>query len=75
MTTSSLDVNQNIYISPQGREEFFQHITNNNFDLKYAFSSEYLEKWCLGKTYLPDYAYSHIRSLLKKEYKEWLRKG
>lgn len=39
---------------------------------EYAFSAENLERYCLGDTGALDYAYSHIRSLLKKEYKEWL---
>lgn len=43
-----------------------------NKDLvKYLLSAENLERICLGKTYLPDYAYSKLRSKLKKEYKEW----
>lgn len=39
---------------------------------EYAFSAENLERYCFGDTGAFDYAYNHIRSLLKKEYKEWL---
>ena len=39
---------------------------------EYAFSAENLERYCVGDTGALDYAYSHIRSLLKKEYKSWL---
>lgn len=39
--------------------------------LDFYFSAENLERYCVGNTGLADYAYSHIRVLLKKEYAEW----
>lgn len=39
--------------------------------LDFYFSAENLERYCVGDTGLADYAYSHIRVLLKKEYAEW----
>jgi len=75
-TTSSLDPNQKIYIDEEGRTELFDKILSGEYTEKYAFNIECLERYCLGKTYLPDYAYSHIRSLLKKEFKQYkLDKG
>lgn len=75
-TISSLDPNQKIYIDEEGRNELFDKIIRGEYTEKYAFNTECLERYCLGKTYLPDYAYSHIRSLLKKEFKQYkLNKG
>lgn len=76
MINSSLDENQRIYIDEEGRESLFNEIfeaQQKGQDIKYYFSSEYLERYCLGDTSAYDYAYSHIRALLKKEYKEWLK--
>ena len=70
-TTSSLDTNQKIYIDEKDRNELFDKIISGEYKEEYAFNTECLERYCLGKTYLPDYAYSHIRSLLKKEFKQY----
>ena len=70
---TSLDTTQKIYITEESREKLFNHIYEENMNLDYAFSAEYLERVCLGKTYLSDSAYSTIKRLLRKEYKEWLK--
>ncbi len=72
MTNESLNTNQKIYITEEARLELFQKIEPfGDYTQQYAFSADCLERYCLGKTELPDYAYSHIRSLLKKEFKEY----
>lgn len=70
---TSLDTTQKIYITKESRERLFNHIYEENMKLDYAFSAEYLERVCLGKTYLSESAYSTIKRLLRKEYKEWLK--
>lgn len=70
---NSLDTTQKIYITKESREKLFNHIYKENMNLDYVFSAEYLEKYCLGKTYLSEAAYSTIKRLLRKEYKEWLK--
>lgn len=71
---NSLDRNQKIYIDKESREELFNELCtneNNQTELKYLWSVDNLERYCLGKTGSADYAYSHIKALLKKEYKKW----
>lgn len=76
MTNESLNKNQKIYIAEKDRLELFQQIEPfGEYTQEYAFSAECLERYCLGKTYLPDYAYSHIRALLKKEFKEYCKEN
>lgn len=70
---TSLDTTQKIYITKESREKLFNHIYKENMNLDYVFSAEYLERVCLGKTYLSESAYSTIKRLLRKEYKEWLK--
>lgn len=74
ISSESLNSNQKIYITEHGREDLFKHIKEEQeeMNIDYFFTAENLERYCLGKTYLPDYAYGHVRRLLKKEYKEWL---
>lgn len=72
----STDKTMPIYIRSEEREELFNSIyeaeeENDREEVKLLLSSEYLEKICLGRTELPDYAYGHLRKLLKTEYKEW----
>lgn len=67
----SIDSTLKIYIKPDTREELFTLIFNDEDNMKDYLSSENLERICLGKTHLPDYAYSQIRKLLKIEYKIW----
>ena len=67
----STDTNLKIYITEEVREELFKKMQQVN-DPKDLLSAENLEKICLGKTYLPDYAYGQIRRLLKQEFKQWL---
>ena len=79
--TSSLDVDQPIYISERTRKELFDYVLNKELSctneedkkdwLKYAFSAENLARYCLGSTGRADYAYSHISKLLKKEYGDY----
>ena len=76
---SSLDTNQPIYISEECRENLFKHILEeeqlgceeigNLYE--YMFSTENLERYCLGATNRADYAYKKISKLLRKEYEEW----
>lgn len=71
---SSLDTTMKIYINAVGREELFKELYESENDpafFKYLWSPANLERYCLGRTGSNDYAYSHIRALLKKEYKEW----
>ena len=70
----SLDRTMKIYIGELNRELLFNELyenENNTAFFKFLWSADNLERYCLGKTGLPDYAYSHIRALLKKEYVEW----
>lgn len=67
----STDSSLKIYISEESRNEIFKDIDENPDCIDYIFSAENLERYCLGKTHLADYAYSQIRRLLKKEYKEY----
>lgn len=67
----STDSTLKIYIKPETREELFTLILNDEENMKDYLSAESLERICLGKTHLPDYAYSQIRKLLKNEYKVW----
>ena len=67
----STDTNLKIYIMEEVREELFKKMQQVN-DPKDLLSTENLEKICLGKTYLSDYAYGQIRRLLKQEFKQWL---
>lgn len=67
----STDTNLKIYISEKEREKLFKKMQQVN-DPKDLLSSDNLEKICLGKTYLADYAYGQIRRLLKKEFEQWL---
>lgn len=65
-----------IWIKEEEKLLLFKDILNaekqrDKDTLKYLLSAENLERICLGKTYLPDYAYSKLRSKLKKEYKQW----
>lgn len=84
VVTSSLDTNQSIYISENGREELFQNILaeekSENLQqvwkdidglYNYMFSAENLERYCLGAMSRADYAYKKISKLLRKEYEEW----
>lgn len=76
MTNESLNENQKIYITGKSRLELFHNIEPfGEYTQEYAFSPECLERYCLGKTELPDYAYSHIRSLLKKEFKQYCKEN
>ena len=74
ISNESLNRNQKIYITEYNRENLFKHIkeVQDEMDIDYFFSAENLERYCSGKTNLGEYAYGHIRKLLKKEYKEWL---
>lgn len=77
ISNESLNKNQKIYITEHNRENLFKHIKEvqeeiEEMNIDYFFSAENLERYCSGKTCLFDYAYGHIRKLLKKEYKEWL---
>ena len=70
---SSLDTTKDIYIDARGRAMLFQEITaclKDGLTLNEVVQAEVLEKYCLGKTYLPDYAYSRMKRLIKKEYRE-----
>lgn len=76
MTNESLNENQKIYITEKNRLNLFQQIEPfGNYTEKYAFSTDCLERYCSGNTGLSDYAYSHIRSLLKKEFKEYCKEN
>lgn len=71
---SSLDREMKIYIKESERAVLFNELhenENNKAFFKLLWSAENLERYCMGKTGLADYAYSHIRVLLKKEYAEW----
>lgn len=70
----SIDSTLKIYIKPDTRAELFNSIINDEDNMKDYLSIENLERICLGKTHLPDYAYSQIRKLLKIEYKIWKEK-
>ena len=74
VSNESSNRNQKIYITECNREQLFKHIkeVQEEMDIDYFFSAENLERYCSGKTHLCEYAYGHIRKLLKKEYKEWL---
>lgn len=67
----STDTNLKIYITEEAREELFNKM-QQVIDPKDLLSAENLERICLGKTYLSDYAYGQIRHLLKQEFKQWL---
>lgn len=69
--SNSIDTSLKIYITEKAREELFKTVLEDESEIKYYLSAEYLEGVCLGKTHLPDYAYSQIRKLLKQEYKAW----
>lgn len=85
-TISSLDNTQPIYMDEENREELFERIyeehknkdywsaykNNENF-FKWYISSELLEDYCLGKTWLADSAYSKIIRAVKREYVEWVK--
>lgn len=66
----STDTNLKIYITEEAREELFEKM-QQVIDPKDLLSAESLERICLGKTHLPDYAYGQIRRLLKQEFKQW----
>lgn len=68
---TSTDTNLKIYITEEAREELFKKMRLVD-DPKDLLSAENLEKICLGKTHLSDYAYGQIRRLLKQEFKRWL---
>lgn len=73
MTSGSLNRNLKIYITEKNRLDLFQTIKPfGDRTEEYAFSTDCLERYCSGDTGLSDSAYSHIRSLLKKEFKEYL---
>lgn len=67
----STDTNLKIYIRAEDREELFKQMQQTD-DVKDLLSASNLERICLGKTHLPDYAYGQIRRLLKQEFKQWL---
>lgn len=67
----STDTNLKIYITEKAREALFKKMQQVN-DTRDLLRAENLERICLGKTYLPDYAYGQIRRLLKQEFKQWL---
>jgi len=76
MTNESLNENQKIYITEKNRLELFHKIEPfGDYSKEYAFSTDCLERYCSGNTGLSDYAYSHIRSLLKKEFKEYCKEN
>lgn len=61
-----------IYINEKEKLELFEELLiSDREEQRYLLSADHLERICLGKTYLPDYAYSKIRSQLKKEFKIW----
>lgn len=62
-----------IYIEEKEKELLFEEmLTIEETEYKYFLRAENLERYCKGKTYLPDYAYSKIRKQLLKEFKIWL---
>lgn len=67
----STDSSLKIYISEESRRDLFKMIDEIPDGLNDILSAENLERYCLGKTHLADSAYSQIRRLLKKEYKEY----
>lgn len=67
----STDTNLKIYIAEEARDKLFKKM-QQVIDPKDLLSAENLERICLGKTHLPDYAYGQIRRLLKQEFKLWL---
>ena len=72
MTDASLNENQKIYITEKNRLKLFQQIEPfGEYTKEYAFSTDCLERYCSGNTGLSDSAYSHIKSLLKKEFREY----
>lgn len=72
MTNESLNENQKIYITEKNRLQLFHKIEPfGDYTKDYAFSSDCLERYCSGNTGLSDSAYSHIKALLKKEFKEY----
>jgi len=76
MTNESLNENQKIFITEKDRLDLFHKIEPfGEYTKEYAFSTDCLERFCSGRTELPDYAYSHIRALLKKEFKEYCKEN
>lgn len=72
MTNESLNENQKIYITEKNRLQLFRKIEPfGDYTKEYAFSTDCLERYCSGNTGLSDSAYSHIKALLKKEFKEY----
>ncbi len=64
-----------IYIEESEKLLLFKEmLKSSQEEQKYLLSAENLERYCNGKTYLPDYAYSKIKTQLKKEFKEWKNK-
>ena len=68
---NSTDTSLKIYITEEAREKLFKTIFEDESEIKCYLSAGYLERICLGKTGLADYAYGQIRKLLKQEYKIW----
>lgn len=65
----------NIYIEEAEKLLLFEEmLKSNKEEQKYLLSAENLERYCKGKTYLSDYAYSKIRTQLRVEFKEWKNK-
>ena len=67
--------NIQIFISDERKEALFEQLkiaqdAGDKEKFKYLLSASHLEQICTGKTYLPDYAYTPLRSQLKKEFKE-----
>ena len=76
INNESLNRNQKIYITEYNRENLFKHIkeVQDEMDIDYFFSAENLERYCSGKTHLCEYAYGHIRKLLKRNIRNGLSK-
>lgn len=65
----------NIYIEDFEKLLLFEEmLKSSKEDQKYLLSVENLERYCKGKTYLPDYTYNKVRAQLKREFKEWKNK-
>lgn len=61
-----------IYIEETEKLALFKEmLKSTKEEQKYLLSAENLEKYCKGKTHLPDYAYSKLRAKLKVEFKVW----
>ena len=64
-----------IYIDKSEKLLLFEEmLKSNKEEQKYLLSAENLEKYCKGKTYLPDYAYNKLKAKLRVEFKEWKNK-